>query len=346
LGRLICFFRGRVFLLATVIAAACGSDTPTTPTPPPVTPDPLKIVCPAGQSQLSSSGLPIAVRYGAATAEGGTPPVQIACTPPSDSTFPLGSSAVTCTGRDSKGVSASCSFTVTVNGPPRIGATNFVAFGDSITAGEITVVGEGGIRTLTVRDDLSYPTDLRASLVSRYGAQTILVANQGVKGEATAQGLARLPSVLLGQYQALLLMEGVNDINAGTTASAQQALSNIQAMVRLGKSRGLRVYLATVTPENPVGCNPCRTGGANQTAFYNAGIRSLASAEGVTLVDVFNAFDLTLLGPDGLHPTAQGYQVIANTFLTAIRTTLEIPVTSLMPSSLRPPLFVSPTRRR
>ena len=73
----------------------------------------------------------------------------------------------------------------------------------------------------------------------------------------------------------------------------------------------------------PATAAPCRAGGTSQTAFYNAGIRSLAAAEGVTLVDVFNAFDVTLLGPDGLHPTAQGYQVIANTFFNAIRATLE-----------------------
>src|SRR5207249_5130264 len=145
----------------------------------------------------------MSIRYSATTATGGTPPVRIACTPPRDSMFPVGQTTVTCTGVDSRNVTATCSFAVTVNPPPRLvsGATSFVAFGDSITAGEITVQGEGGARTLTVRDDLSYPTDLRLSLTGRYTAQSITVANSGVKLESTSAGLARLPGVLAGQYQ-------------------------------------------------------------------------------------------------------------------------------------------------
>jgi hypothetical protein len=62
---------------------------------------------------------------------------------------------------------------------------------------------------------------------------------------------------------------------------------------------------------------------------------------------VYAAFngDLTLLGPDGLHPTAGGYQTIANAFFNTIKTTLEIPATSLMPSSLKAPFVVAPWRR-
>jgi hypothetical protein len=45
----------------------------------------------------------------------------------------------------------------------------------------------------------------------------------------------------------------------------------------------------------------------------------------VTLVDVYQAFNgnLALIGPDGLHPAADGYAKIADTFFTAIKSTLE-----------------------
>jgi lysophospholipase L1-like esterase len=336
---------GASVALAALLASACG-DTPARPTPVP-TPDPLTLTCPAAVSLLSPAAQPIAIRYGSASATGGTPPVQITCTPASDTIFPIGRTTVTCNGADSRGVTGSCAFTVTVTTPPTISLTRYVAFGDSITAGEITVIGEGGLRTLQVIPALSYPTDLRASLASRYTSQPIDVQNQGVKGEITSFGLARLPSVL-GASQVLLLMEGANDINEATDAAVLTALSNMRSMVRVALGRGLRVFLATLPPQNPLGCfQPCRAGGAAQLQSYNLGLRAIAASENVPLVDVFAAFTNTptQIGPDGLHPTAEGYRVIAETFFTAIRTALEIPTTSLSPSSLKAPFFAAPWRR-
>jgi lysophospholipase L1-like esterase len=346
LGRLIfvSVARAGVVLAVVLPASACG-DSPARPAPVP-TPDTLALTCPVSVSQLSPTGQSIGIRYGTATATGGTPPVQITCAPASDTFFSVGRTTVTCTGADTKGATASCSFTVSVTAPPTITLTQYLAFGDSITAGEITVVGEGGIHTLQVIPALSYPTDLRASLASRYTAQSIGVLNQGVKGENTAMGVSRLPSAL-GGYQVLLLMEGANDINNASDAAVLTALSNMRAMVRLAKGRGLRVFLGTLPPQNPIGCNPCRAGGAAQLPSYNLGLKAIAASESVPLVDVFAAFtDLTtLIGPDGLHPTAQGYRVMAEAFFNTIRTALEIPGTSLAPSSLRAPFVVAPWRR-
>ena len=46
-----------------------------------------------------------------------------------------------------------------------------------------------------------------------------------------------------------------------------------------------------------------------------------------TLVDVYQALIgslTTFIGPDGLHPTEQGYQMIAKTFFDAVRQRLEV----------------------
>ena len=50
----------------------------------------------------------------------------------------------------------------------------------------------------------------------------------------------------------------------------------------------------------------------------------------MTLVDVYQGFggNLALIGPDGLHPSADGYAKIADLFFTAIKQTLETPSTS------------------
>jgi acyl-CoA thioesterase-1 len=348
-GRPFFLFCTRALCVAALasIAVSCG-DSPVAPPPPP-TPDPLVVTCPAPVSQPSTTGQPLAVRYGTATATGGTPPVQITCTPGNDTLFAIGATRVTCTGVDTRGQSNSCSFTVTVTPPPTVSLTQYVAFGDSITAGEITVVGEGGFHTLQVIPSLSYPTDLRDSLQARYSSQQIVVVNEGVKGEITSMGVARLPGVLARGYQVLLLHEGANDINNATDAQVLSSLSNIRNMVRFAKGRGVRVFLGTMTPQRPYACNPCRAGGVSNIPGYNLGLQAIAASEGVGLVDVFAAFHgdvTTLIGPDGLHPTADGYRVMAGAFFDSIKTALEIPSTTIAPSSLHAPVVSIPWRKK
>ena len=76
------------------------------------------------------------------------------------------------------------------------------------------------------------------------------------------------------------------------------------------RSRNVRVFLATVPPQNPNG--PRGMLGYQTVPLLNAEIRLLASSEGVPLVDVFDAFggNLNLLGPDGLHPNAEAHPII------------------------------------
>jgi lysophospholipase L1-like esterase len=214
-----------------------------------------------------------------------------------------------------------------------------------MTAGEVRSEGSSsGLHTLIVDPGKAYPTLLLNELKARYTGQgsALDVKNVGAREETAVAGAIRLPSVIDGgAYSVLLLMEGVNDF-----PNYQAALGAMGWMVQYAsKRRGLRVYLATEPPENPapVGC-PEKLGG--KWAFvapYNDGLRSIAASQGITLVDVYAAFNgdtTTLIDCDGLHPTPAGYQVIADTFLTAIRYSLEVPST---PTSTA--LRIAPSRR-
>src|SRR5262249_7407907 len=123
----------------------------------------------------------------------------------------------------------------------------------------------------------------------------------------------------------VLLMEGTNDISAGDTSRIAPAINNLRTMLRNAKSVGVRPYLATVPPMNPAGSRG-RLGYAT-VPLLNDQIRLLATSEAVTLVDVNLAFggNLTLLANDGLHPNTAGYELIARTFFTSLRATLELP---------------------
>jgi lysophospholipase L1-like esterase len=295
-----------------------------------------KVSCPAPVSLTSSTGQPAIVTYPLATGTGGTPPTAVSCTLASGSIFPIGTTTVSCTATDQVKRTDVCTFNVTVTlPPPQLSLTQLVAFGDSITAGEIITEGDGlKFRVLLVDPIKSYPAALQFDLVHYYTAQgqTIAVANKGQKDETTAGGVTRLPMVLAqGTYQVLLLMEGANDL-----PDIAGALTNMQVMVRHAKNHGLQVFVATLPPENPYATGSCVPGAtnrgknANSVPAYNLGLKAMAGNENVPIVDVYDAFgglaSDDLIDCDGLHPTAKGYQLIADTFFTKIKASLTSPL--------------------
>jgi lysophospholipase L1-like esterase len=211
--------------------------------------------------------------------------------------------------------------------PPILRVTKFVAFGDSMTNGEIVSERMPGFRPLIVDRARAYPADLQADLRNRYTTQTsaITVENQGVSGETAAQGSGRLPSVLSrGSYDVLLLLEGANDITTRDSLAIAPAIRSLQSMVRDAKIRGVQVLVATLPPQDPLGL---RGTGAILVAPFNDALKTMAAAEGVPVVDVNEAFGPNfggLIDFDGLHPTAAGYQKIADTFATVIRNVFEV----------------------
>lgn len=320
-----------VVSLVAGLASACGDDppTPTGPTPPPI--QPFALQCPADVLGQSTTGAPVSVQVPAATTSGGVLPVTVSCTP-AGVPFPVGSTRILCQASDSRGATASCFFNVNV-APPPLGRTTFLAFGDSMTAGEITtpvgILGADGrpnFRQILVPSE-SYPTKLLNQLRTRYFTQAsqFVVTNAGLSREWAVDGARRFPSVLVSANpQVVLLLEGANDIEAvPVQASVNSALLGLQTMVRAARARGATVFIATLPPGRPGGRLTLNT---SLVQSLNALIRSGAAAEGATLVDLNAAMATdvnTLIGVDGLHPTEAGYQRMADTFLAAIRTAFE-----------------------
>ena len=262
--------------------------------------------------------------YQTPIAAGGSAPVAVTCAPPSGSSFPVGSTQVACTATDARGASAACAFAIVVAGPPRLAATRFLSFGDSLTLGTTSVPS---IRFLEDMPD-SYPFKLQRLLAQRYTAQDMVVLNDGVGGEMASSptlhspgGDVRLPqSVDINRPEVVLLMEGTNDLQALNPIDAIEAL---EGMVRAARARRARVFLATIPPQKP----GFRTNAASMALVpgFNDEIRALAAREGATLVEVFNGMRdrLDLIGADGLHPVPQGYDLMAQIFFDRIRATLE-----------------------
>jgi lysophospholipase L1-like esterase len=344
-----------------ILASACGSTAPT-PVPPPPTPDPPAITCPASQTiQLTGNATSATATY-VPTTVGGKEPVTVACAPPSGSTFTVGAHTVSCTATDAlQRTTSACVFGITVLAPlppPTLTVRSFLAFGDSITWGEDGRNSATALDRFVPRVQLptaqTYPGALYADLVARYTTQaaTLFVDNGGNPGEAITNpsssdgpnAVTRFGQLLPG-HGVVLIMEGTNDLQKAHSASNAgdaedilgRAAAGLRTMVITAKASGVRPFLATLAPMNPTGTRG-QLFGWELVAGFNARIAAVASLEQVPLVDVNKAFagNLGLLGFDGVHPTSEGYKLIADTFFTAIKSNLETPATStLMPSFRR-----------
>lgn len=300
---------------------------------------------------MSPLGLSTAVVYGSPSTTNGASPVTTSCLPASGSLFPVGASQVTCTATDAQQRTDSCSFAIRVQRPAQVSMTRFVAFGDSITKGEdgnypITLSSErlASGAPLTLEEafaspaqfliGMEYPTVLQQTLAGRYTLQTIVVHNEGLPAERAVEAISsgRFSTVLTSRLpQAVLIMEGTNDIFYGDPSAIPPAIAALRTMISTARGRGMRPYLATVPPMNPNGFRG-RQGYATVPTL-NAQIVALAQSEGVTLVDVHAAFNgnLTLISSDGLHPNAAGFDLIGQTFYTALRNTLEVAPPAVAP---------------
>ncbi|HEX4348666.1 MAG TPA: GDSL-type esterase/lipase family protein [Vicinamibacterales bacterium] len=321
-------------ILFLVLLTGCGGNKTTAPTPTTPTPDPPTIACPAAAAVTSSTSTP--VTFADPVVSNGKTPLTTSCTPPSGSSFPVGTTIVSCKTTDALQRLASCTFNVTVTPPPIISLTRFVAFGDSITWGQ-DGQDDPNATPLRVKPLVQvlfpYPIRLLQYLDARYTTQAaqLSMLNAGNPGEIAGSDttITRFGDVVVrgGTYDAVLLMEGSNDVNLipGDAGAQNRALSALQSMIDFAKQHGVQPYLATLPPMNPAGM-PSRVAGASFVSQFNVAVAGLASTEGIPLVDVNANISLSLLAPDGLHLRQAGYDKIAQVFLDKLETTAEAPV--------------------
>ena len=249
---------------------------------------------------------------------GGAAPVSVSCSPAAGAAFPIGATTVTCTATDRDGRNAACGFAVTVRAIPTITATRFLAFGDSLTEGKLSLT----LDRLIDSPAHSYPAKLLRLLSDRYSSQQIVVINEGFGGERVDESRSRFRAALSQHRpQAVLLMHGVNDLNGTATGKVQAAVDGLEELIKEGRDAGVAVFVATLPPLGPgpkAGCPEC-------VEPFNERLARVAAAKQATLVDVYAAWGgrTGLMGADGIHPTEAGYEVIAAAFFEAIRRVLE-----------------------
>jgi len=166
-----------------------------------------------------------------------------------------------------------------------------IAFGDSLTAGLGVAVGE------------AYPAVLARKI--KEAGYSYRVINAGVSGETTAGGLRRVRSILEIRPDIVILELGANDGLRGL--SIDQTEKNLAAMIELLQKEKVQVVLAGMKlPPNY---------GKEYTEAFERLFPKLAARYRLTLIPFFLdgvAAQSNLNQVDGIHPTAEGYQVIVN----------------------------------
>ena len=209
-----------------------------------------------------------------------------------------------------------------------LSATRFLAFGDSMTHGEVTTpVGSApGMSPMTVVPTAAFPAQLEARLRARYRSQSgaVAVANEGRSGELAVNALPRLAQLLANtQPQALLLLHGSNDLLDFGAGGVSPASAAMNLLAREGRSRGARVFIALLPP--PIAGRQ-RSVPDGVVRAFNDQLRAIAAGEGALVVDLYAALSGDLgryIGVDGHHPNEAGYQRIADEFLARISAELE-----------------------
>jgi lysophospholipase L1-like esterase len=155
-----------------------------------------------------------------------------------------------------------------------------LAFGDSLTFGT------------GAKPDESYPAVLERTIARK-------VANGGIPGETSEEGLRRLPQALDEvRPRLLILCHGGNDFLR--RLDERRAAQNIRAMIRLARERGIAVVLIAIPKPGLPPSIP---------AFYGEIAAELRLPfEDVIVKSVL--FDASLKS-DMVHPNARGYERMA-----------------------------------
>lgn len=309
-------------LVALLGCAACNT-TPSAPTPP-VVADPPELSCPASVTVAALTSAGATVTYTLPETRKGEGAVATACTPPSGTTFPVGVTQAECVATDSLSRTGSCTFSVTVAGPPRLRRTRIMAFGDSLTEGQTILSNDP--YDLSAPPETAYPTVLRQLLSARYTDQTITVFNRGQPGEQASRALSRFIATFVADApDVVVLQEGYNDVvqTADDVIGINNAIAGIRELAREARRRGARVFICTLAPGRPGRIHILNSA----LEYINDQLRVIARAEDAVLVDLYPALlpDVNAnVSIDGLHLTPLGYRRVAETVFAAIRADLEI----------------------
>jgi acyl-CoA thioesterase-1 len=165
-----------------------------------------------------------------------------------------------------------------------------VAFGDSLTAGYGVESGQG------------WPEILQGMLDQKSLAYRVV--NQGISGDTTSGGLARVSAAVSLNPKAVILELGANDGLRGLPVASTE--ENLSRMIEQFQKSGAKVLLAGITLPRNYGPDYIR----DFDRVYPALAKKYKTAYLPFLMEGV-ALDPKLMQQDALHPNAEGHRKMA-----------------------------------
>lgn len=154
---------------------------------------------------------------------------------------------------------------------------------------------------------------------------------RGIGGQTSYQFLLRFRQDVINlQPDLVVINAGTNDVaeNAGPY-NADYTMGNIISMVELAKANKIKVILTSVLPAARFGWRPNITDAAQKIAALNSRIEQYAKEHKIPYVNYYEKMVVGhdhALNPaytkDGVHPTAEGYDVMEELIVKAIKKAL------------------------
>jgi acyl-CoA thioesterase-1 len=173
-------------------------------------------------------------------------------------------------------------------------------------AGTIVAVGDSLTEGLGVDEELAYPAVLEEKL-GKQGYQ-YQVINAGISGETSSGTLSRIKWVLTLKPDIVILVIGANDGFRGIDPGLIK--SNIRTILKSLKEKNVTVVLG--------GMQIVQNLGQDYTNAFAQIYPEVARSEGVIFIPFLLAGVAANRGlnqADGIHPTAEGYQVIVDNII-------------------------------
>lgn len=186
--------------------------------------------------------------------------------------------------------------------------------GSPAWACRLAVLGDSLAAGYGVTEQDAFPVRLETAL--RRDGVDCTVINAGVSGDTSAGGAARLDWVLGDQPTHLLVELGGNDALRGLPVD--QLRSNLDQIITTARARGVQVMLAGMLA-------PPNLGRDYGEAFKQVYI-DLAHRHQVNFYPFFldgAIMQSALMQPDGIHPNAEGVEVIVQRIAPAVAAFVE-----------------------
>jgi acyl-CoA thioesterase I len=172
-----------------------------------------------------------------------------------------------------------------------------LAFGDSLTAG------------YGLKEHEAFPVRLEKALTAN--GHDVTVINSGQSGDTTGAGLARVDWALFDKPDAVILELGANDMLRGLPVSSTK--ENLSKIITLFQAQSLPILLT--------GMLASESYGSEYKTEFDAVFPELAAEKKLMLYPFFLegvAGNISLNQEDGIHPTAEGVDVIVSAILPTL----------------------------